>query len=528
MSRLFATESGAVAKRYLLFSFAFLFIGGWLALLMRWQLGYPGHAVPATLGGGLLPQEMAPDGVILPDTYNGLMTMHATFMVYFAVLPVLVGFFGNLLVPLQIGAERAAYPRLNALAFWLMIPAGAMMIAGFFVEGGPASSGWTAYPPLSVFTGFSGSGLGMNLWIVALIVVGLSLILGAINLAATVILHRRPGMEFFQMPLATWALFTTALLVLVAIPVLAVSLGMLLSDRVAGTTFFIPEGLHLSGKPMNNPGGGQPLLWQHLFWFFGHPVVYILVLPAMGIVSDLLARFSGKPVFNYRGMVYSTWALAGLGCLVWGHHMFQSGMNPMLGTTFMVATMVIAVPSGLKTLNWLGTLWGGSIRFTVPMMCALAFVSLFVVGGLSGIFMASSSVDTYIHDTYFIVAHFHYVLIGGTLFATFGGITYWFPKLYGRLMNPTLGYAHFWLTFIFFNLTFFPMHILGIAGHPRRIFDPTAYDFLRGLQPINVFITWSAVMLGLTQLLFVANWMWSRKKGRIGSEFGEESLVISH
>jgi cytochrome c oxidase subunit 1 len=326
--------------------------------------------------------------------------------------------------------------------------------------------------------------------------------MGSINYITTIINMRAPGMTFMRLPLVIWALFIVAILLLLALPVLTAALAMLLFDRLAGTTFF------------NGSGGGDPLLWQHLFWFFGHPEVYILILPAMGIASEILPVFSRKPIFGYTAMVWAMAGLAFLSWIVWGHHMFQSGMNPALGTTFMVTTMVIAVPSAIKTFNWLGTLWGGSLRFTVPMLNCLAFVSMFVIGGLSGIFMASTPVDMYIHDTYFIVAHIHYVVFGGSIFGIFAAIYYWFPKMFGRMMNQMIGKIHFWLSFIAFNCTFFPMHILGVGGHMRRIYNPMQYEFLQNFEGMNIFISISAFVLGIAQLLLFYNVFVSMFKGK--------------
>jgi cytochrome c oxidase subunit 1 len=442
------------------------------------------------------------DGVIPPETYNAFFTMHATIMIFFAVMPILVGCFGNFLIPLMIGARDMAFPLLNALSFWTAVPAGIIMLASFAVEGGAAAAGWTSYPPLSAVPAYTGVNWGQNLWCISLIVLGVSSLMGSINYITTIINMRAPGMTWFRLPLTIWALFVTAVLLLLALPVLTAALGMLLFDRMAGTHFFLPS------------GGGEPLLWQHLFWFFGHPEVYILILPAMGIASDVLSTFSRKPIFGYHAMAFSIIGIAFLSWIVWGHHMFQSGMNPMLGMSFMLTTMVIGVPSAIKTFNWLGTLWGGRIQFRTPMLFAIGFVSMFVIGGLSGIYMASTPVDIYIHDTYYIVAHIHYVVFGGSIFGIFAGIYYWYPKMYGRMLNETLGKIHFWLTLIFFNLTFFPMHILGVGGHMRRIYNPTQYEFLKPIQHLNVLITVGALCLGASQLVFVVNFFWSLVAGK--------------
>jgi cytochrome c oxidase subunit 1 len=428
--------------------------------------------------------------------------MHATIMIFFVVMPILVGCYGNFLIPLMIGARDMAFPVLNMLSFWVGAVAGVVMLAGFFVPGGHAASGWTSYAPLSAVTQYTGVDWGQNLWCISLIILGISSLMGSINYITTIINMRAPGMTFFRLPLVIWSLFVVAILLLLALPVLTSALAMLLLDRMAGTSFFLPA------------GGGEPLLWQHLFWFFGHPEVYILILPAMGIASDVLSVFSRKPIFGYRAMAFSMIGIAFLSWVVWGHHMFQSGMSPALGFSFMVTTMVIAVPSAIKTFNWLGTIWGGSIRFTTPMLNALAFVSMFVIGGLSGIFMASTPVDMFIHDTYFIVAHIHYVVFGGSVFGLFAAIYYWFPKMFGRMMNEPLGKIHFFATFIAYNCTFFPMHILGVGGMMRRIYNPMQYEFLQPLQPINVFITWSAIALGLAQIPFVINFFWSLFAGK--------------
>ena len=494
----FSTDHKMIGRQFLFLGLFMLVIGGLLAMTMRWELAWPETAVP---GLGWIPEPYAYGGIIPPQTYNAFFTMHATIMIFFVVMPIMVGGFGNFLIPLMIGAGDMAFPKLNLLSFWTGLVSGIVMLAGFFVPGGPAASGWTAYAPLSAVATFTGVEWGQHLWIISLIILGASSLMGSINYITTIVNMRAPGMTYFRMPLVIWSLFITAILLLLALPVLTAALAMLLFDRMFGTSFFLPQ------------GGGEPLLWQHLFWFFGHPEVYVLVLPAMGVTSDILSTFSRKPIFGYHAMAFSMIAIAFLSWIVWGHHMFISGMNPLLGTAFMMSTMVIAIPSAIKTFNWLGTLWGGSIRFTAPMLFALGFVSNFLIGGLSGIFMASTPVDIFIHDTYFIVAHFHYV-VAGIIFALFAAVYYWFPKMFGRTMNETWGRIHFVLTYIFFNGAFFPMHFLGVGGHMRRIYNPTQYEFLQPLQPINIFITISAFILGLSQIPFVVNFFWSLFAGK--------------
>ncbi|MCG8587493.1 MAG: cbb3-type cytochrome c oxidase subunit I, partial [Pirellulales bacterium] len=360
------------------------------------------------------------------------------------------------------------------------------------------------YPPLSV----ASPGNSQNLWLLGLTFVGISSMMGSINYMTTIIAMRAPGMTMFRLPLTIWGMFITAVLQAFALPVLTAAGFMQLMDRVMGTGFFLPEGWSAFNS-IPQAGGGQPLLWQHLFWFYSHPAVYIMILPAMGMVSDMLATFARKPIFGYKPMVYSISGIAGLGFIVWGHHMFVSGMNPGLGMTFMIATMMIALPSAIKVFNWLGTLWGGDIRFTTPMLFSVAFVSMFIIGGLSGIFMAATPVDIFIHDTYFIVAHFHYVLFAGTAMAVLGAIYYWFPKMFGRTMNDNWGKVHFLLTFIFMNGTFFPMHILGVVGFPRRLADPYHYETFAHLQPLNAFMTYCAIGMVASQIIFIVNFFYS-------------------
>ncbi len=472
-----------IGKQFLFTSLLFMLFAGGLAMMIRLQLAYPG-----SLQG---------------DQYNMVVTMHGTLMIFAVVIPIIVGAFGNFLIPLHIGTHDMAFPRLNALSYWTFWPGAVCLFASFLVPGGAAPGGWTSYVPLSAKYGDSWQATywGVNLWCIGLIFIGTSSVMGAVNYMTTILKMRAPGLSMWRLPLTTWAQFITAILQLMATPVLTAGLGMLLLDRMVGTNFFVPQ------------KGGQVLLWQHIFWFYAHPAVYILILPSMGFASDMLAVGCRKAIFGYKAMVYSMMAIAGLSFVVWGHHMFMSGMNPYIAFAFMISTMFIALPSAIKTFNWLGTMWGGRIRFTVPTLCSIGFVSMFVIGGLSGIFMAATPVDIHIHDTYFIVAHFHYVVFGGTLFAVFGGIQFWFPKMFGRLMDPFWGKVHFWGTMLFFNLTFFPMHQIGAWGHMRRIADPGVYGFLRDAITWNVFISWSAFFLGAFQLLFIANFVISLFKG---------------
>jgi cytochrome c oxidase subunit 1 len=401
-----------------------------------------------------------------------------------------------------------AFPTLNMLSYWFMWPAMICFVASFFAPtlfpaGVAPSNGWTSYAPLSL----TGGG-GQTLWLIGLTCVGISSMMGSVNYLTTIIQMRAPGMTMFRLPMTIWAMFITAVLQAFALPVLTAAGFMQLTDRLFGTGFFIPEGWSANNDP-HAAGGGQPLLWQHLFWFYSHPAVYIMILPAMGMVSDIIACFARKPLFGYKPMVYAIAGIAGLGFIVWGHHMFVSGMNPVLGMTFMVATMMIALPSAIKVFNWLGTIWGGKIQFTTPMLFALSFVAMFIIGGLSGIFMACTPIDIFIHDTYFIVAHFHYVLFSGTAMGVFGAIYFWFPKMFGRQMNEPLGKLHFLLTFIFLNCTFYPMHILGMVGFPRRLADPYHYETFRHLLPLNQFMTWCAILMVASQSIFVFNFFYS-------------------
>ncbi len=501
----FSKDHKVIGIQFLFSTLLWFLVGGLLALAVRWQVAYPWSPMPIL--GNLFREQ---GGQISPEFYTMLVTMHATVMIFLVIIPILAGAFGNFLIPLMIGADDMAFPTLNMLSYWFMWPAFIAFGSSFFVQGGAAAAGWTSYAPLSVLTEAApGSHMGQTLWLIGLTCVGISSMMGSVNYMTTIIQMRAPGMTMFRLPLTIWAMFITAILQAFALPVLTAAGFMQLMDRLLHTGFFIPEGNTVNNALPAMAGGGQALLWQHLFWFYSHPAVYIMILPAMGMVSDIISCFSRKPIFGYKPMVYSIAGIAGLGFVVWGHHMFISGMNPALGMTFMVSTMMIALPSAIKTFNWLGTLWGGKIQFTTPMLFAMSFVSMFIIGGLSGIFMAATPVDIFIHDTYFIVAHFHYVLFAGTAMGVFGAIYFWFPKMFGRMMNEFWGKVHFFLTFVFLNGTFYTMHILGANGFPRRYADHYHLEIFKHLQPLNIVMTWSAICMVASQSIFIANFFYS-------------------
>jgi cytochrome c oxidase subunit 1 len=518
---IFSEDHKIIGIQFLFSGLIFFLIGGALALLVRTQIAWPTGTIPVI--GRWFPASWGER--MSPDFYAMIFSMHATIMIFFVIIPLLTGGFGNFTIPLMIGAKDMAFPKLNMMSYWFMWPAFAIILASFFVEGGAGASGWTSYPTLSSSTvgpgqGFNSpasphSGVGQIFWLLALTFVGISSMMGSVNYITTIINLRAPGMTLLRMPMTIWAMFITAILQAMALPVLTVALILQLLDKTINTTFFLPPGGLAFGNWHTPPGGGQPLLWQHLFWFYSHPAVYIMILPAMGMVSDIISTFARKPIFGYKPMIYSIAGIAGLGFIVWGHHMFQSGMDPRLGTGFMIATIMIALPSAVKVFNWLATVWEANVQYTTAMLNALAFVALFVIGGLSGIFMAATPVDVYIHDTYFIVAHLHYVLFMSSIFGIFGGIYYWYPKMFGRLMNETWGKVHFVLTFIFSNGTFYPMHIIGVGGHPRRYYDSTLYTTWDHLQPLNQFMTVCAILLGLSQLIFFANFIYSLFRGKV-------------
>jgi len=509
----FSTDHKIIGIQFLISGLIFFVIGGLLAMAVRWQLAWPWAPVPIL--SQALWSSPAHGYRMPPEFYNKLFTMHASVMIFFVIIPLLTGAFGNFLIPLMIGARDMAFPKLNMFSYWAMPFGMVAIIYSFLVEGGSPEAGWTSYPILSIARyATPGSLNGQTWWLVALLCVGISSLMGSINYITTIIMMRAPGMKMFRMPMTVWGLFITAILQAFALPVLTSALVMQLLDRTAGTNFFSPVGWTVANAPAV-VGGGQTLLWQHLFWFYSHPAVYIMILPAMGFVSDVIATFSRKPVFGYKPMVFAIAGIAGLGFIVWGHHMFQSGMNPALGATFMLSTMMIALPSAVKVFNWLGTMWGGRLVMTSAMLNAIAFVAMFVIGGLSGIFMAATPVDMHIHDTYFIVGHIHYVLFGGATFGIFAAIYYWYPKMFGRLMSERWGKVHFFFSFIFFNGTFFLMHIVGMHGMPRRYAEFAMFPYLNNpsMHLMNVIMTYSAFGLGLAQIPFAINFFVSMFAG---------------
>ncbi|MCE9546232.1 MAG: cbb3-type cytochrome c oxidase subunit I [Planctomycetia bacterium] len=502
----FSRDHKIIGIQFLFSTLLWFLIGGLLALGVRWQLAWPWSNDMPLVSKMFFAHT---GGQISPEFYTMMFTMHATVMIFFVIIPILAGAFGNYLIPLMIGADDMAFPTLNMLSYWFMWPSFLCIIASFFVHGGAAAAGWTSYPTLAALQEASPGGhMGQTLWLLGVTFAGVASMLGSVNYMTTIIQMRAPGMTMFRLPLTIWAMFITAVLQAFALPVLTAAGFMQLLDRSVGTGFFLPDGATANNAPYAT-GGGQPLLWQHLFWFYSHPAVYIMILPAMGMVSDIIACFARKPIFGYKPMVYSIAGIAGLGFVVWGHHMFISGMNPYLGMTFMVATIMIALPSAIKVFNWLGTLWGGKIQFTTAMLFAVSFVSMFIIGGLSGIFMAATPIDIFIHDTYFIVAHFHYVLFAGTAMGVFGSIYFWFPKMFGRTMNEFWGKVHFLLTFMFLNGVFFPMHILGVVGFPRRLADPYQYETFHHLLGMNRFITYCAIGMVCSQSIFAINFIYS-------------------
>jgi cytochrome c oxidase subunit 1 len=506
----FSMDHKMIAKQFLITGMLMGIIGMMMSLFFRLQIAWPGEAFPIleTFLG-----RWAPDGVMTPDIYLALVTIHGTIMVFFVLTAGLSGTFSNLLIPLQIGARDMASGFLNMLSYWFFFASSIIMVVSLFVESGPAAAGWTVYPPLSALPqAIQGSGLGMTLWLVSMTLFIVSSLLGGLNYIVTILNLRTKGLSMTRLPLTMWAFFTTAILGVLSFPVLISAVLLLVFDRSMGTSFYLSD-IMIQGELLTN-SGGSPVLYQHLFWFLGHPEVYIILLPALGITSEIIATNSRKPIFGYKAMVGSILAIAFLSFIVWGHHMFVTGMSPFLGSVFTFTTLLIAIPSAIKAFNYITTLWKANIQFTPAMLFSIGLVSTFITGGLTGIVLGDNALDINIHDTYFVVAHFHIVMGLSAIFGMFAGIYHWFPRMFGRMMNRTIGYAHFWVTIVSAYGVFFPMHFLGLAGLPRRYYSNTMFPMFDGLVEINQMITLFALLGGVAQVLFIANFFYSIKRGK--------------
>ena len=511
----FSLDHKMISKQFLITGMVMGVIAMVMSALFRIQLANPGEASGLL---GLLLGRWAEGGVMSPDIYLSLVTIHGTIMVFFVLTGGLSGTVANLLLPLQIGARDMASGFLNMLSYWFFFLSSIIMFISIFVEGGPASGGWTIYPPLSALPqAVSGSGMGMTLWLVSMAFFIVSALLGALNYITTVINLRTEGMTFFRMPLTIWAFLVTAILGVLSFPVLLSAALLLIMDRSFGTSFYLSD-IYIAGEALSNQGGSA-ILFQHLFWFLGHPEVYIVILPSLGITSEIIATCSRKPIFGYRAMVYSIFGIGALSFVVWAHHMFISGMNPFLGSVFTILTLIIAVPSAIKAFNYIATLWRGNIVFTPAMLFSIGLVSFFISGGLTGLFLGNSVIDINLHDTYFVVAHFHIVMGSASFFGLFAGVYHWFPKMFGRMMNRTLGYVHFWVTFIGAYLVFFPLHYIGIAGFPRRYYSFTNFETgrIESFIDLNTFVSIAAILTFVVQFLFLFNFFYSMYRGRKAS-----------
>ncbi|HEY2953212.1 MAG TPA: cbb3-type cytochrome c oxidase subunit I [Verrucomicrobiae bacterium] len=520
---IFSTDHKVIGLQYGITALMFLFFGFCLMMLMRWQIAYPGKPIPVF--GPLLQKilgDAAAGGVMSPDLYNAFGAMHGTIMVFLAIVPLAFAAFGNYVVPLQIGAVDMAFPRVNMGSYWAYFLGGVIMFASFFIPGGAAKSGWTSYSPIATLAERGFTINGQTFWIIGMVFLITSSLLGAVNFIATIIQLRAKGMTWMRLPFFVWAQFVTAFLLLLAFPPLEAAAVMQLMDNLAGTSFFLPAGLVVSGVKLPTSGGGSPLLWQHLFWFLGHPEVYVLILPGMGIVAEIIANNTRKPLWGYKSLVYSVLAIGFLSFIVWAHHMYLTGMGTKISTFFQTTTMIISIPSVIILTCLFLSLWGGSIRFNTPMLFALAFLPMFGIGGLTGLPLGFNYSDIHLHDTYYVIAHFHYVVAPGTIFALMAGIYYWYPKVTGRHMNEFWGKVHFALSFIFMNAVFMPMFAQGMAGLGRRMYDGGASYAVPGdvigLPPevikANIPVSHAAWMLGLAQLPFIINFFVSITRGR--------------
>jgi cytochrome c oxidase subunit 1 len=520
------TDHKTIGLQYFAAATGFLLVGFLLMLLMRWQLAWPTSALPAVLTT-LVGETNAPSGYMAPEFYNQLVAMHGTVMIFLAVVPLLTGAFGNYLVPLQIGARDMAFPRINAAGFWIFLAAGLLMLFGFFARGGAANSGWTAYPPLAVI-----APRGQDYWLLGILLLGISAMLNSINVIATVVQLRAGTLRFMQLPFFVWSQLIAAVLLLLAFPSLQAAGLLQLLDRVAGTSFFLPSGLIVNGAPLEGvSGGGSALLWQHLFWFLGHPEVYVLILPAIGIVAEIIAHHTGRTLWGYRGMVASVLFIGVMSLVVWAHHMLLTGMGTTLGTFFQITTMIISVPSVVLITSLMLSLWGGPIRMTTAMLFALAFLPMFGVGGLTGLPLGLAASNEILHDTWYVVGHFHFVVAPGTLFAIFAGVYYWFPTVTGRALNHRAGLAHFWGSLITMTAVFLPMFTLGLRGVNRRLYDAgLQYAHAQGTLGIQAHMTWAAIALGVVQLPFLLNVILTlrRKTAAVEGDLNHHVAAIEH
>jgi cytochrome c oxidase subunit 1 len=500
-----------ISKQYLITAIIMAWVAVIMSIIFRLQLAWPDEGFAFT--NFFLGDKWAPGGVLNPNMYLALVTIHGTIMVFFVLTGGLSGTFSNLLIPFQLGARDMASGFLNMLSYWFFFLSSMLMMASLFVEGGPASGGWTVYPPLSALPqAMPGSGTGMTLWLLSMAVFIASALLGGLNYVVTILNLRTKGMKMTRMPLTIWAFFVTAVLGILSFPVLLSAALLLLLDRSLGTSFYLSE-IHIGGEALEQTGG-SPILFQHLFWFLGHPEVYIVLLPALGITSEVIATNARKPIFGYRAMIGSILAIGFLSFIVWGHHMYLTGMNPFLGSVFVFTTLLIAIPSAVKVFNYLTTLWRGNIVFTPAMLFSIGLVATFIAGGLTGIILADSALDINVHDTYFVVAHFHVVMGMSAIFGMFAGVYHWFPRLYGRMMNTKLGYAHFWITFVCAFGVFLPMHFVGMAGAPRRYYSFSEFPYLDGVTDLNVLITVFAIIGGVAQIIFTYNFFYSIYRGQ--------------